>query len=202
MTFGPEPYLSVDDRPDGIFADGEAIILEDFEDNDFTDTGLSFNAGSILQPNSQSGVDGSVTDSVDADDGNIDGNGNAGHSYFYNKQSITVTFPEPVMAAGLVWTDGDILLTNVILEAFDEASNLLASIDAGDLSDDFYTGQTDEDRFLGVRAGAGIAKLTISNTGGGSGIEIDHIQYQVPEPGSWCLLLLGGLTALAGCRRR
>ncbi len=204
--FGPEPYLSTDDRPDGLFSNDAAIILEDFEDNDATDKGLTFSGGTILLPNSQSGESAPVTDSVDADDGNIDGNGNGGHSYFYGGQSLTVTFPNPVVAAGLVWTDGDILLTNVLFEAFDADSELLASIDAGDLSDDFYTGQTAEDRFLGILAAEGISSLKISNLGGGSGIEIDHIQYQqtqgVPEPSGLCLLLLGCLVTLAGRRRR
>ena len=100
---------------------------------------------------------------------------------------------------------GDVQLTNVIFEAFDAASNLLATIDAGDLSDEFYTGETAEDRFLGIVATQGIASLTITNTGGGSGIEVDHIQFQtVPEPSGLCLLLLGCLRrwpALAWRRR-
>lgn len=45
----------------------------------------------------------------------------------------------------------------------------------------------------------------VSNSGGG--IEVDHIQYgvmaAVPEPGTWALMLGGGLQlALRGTRRR
>lgn len=181
-------------------------MLEDFEDNDATNTGLTFSDGRILLPNSVSGLDDYVTDSVDGDDGSIDGNGNAGHSWFYAGTSVTITFDDPVTAAALVWTDGDMASTNVIFEAFDDEMNLLLTIDAGDLADDFYTGETAEDRFLGLQSLDGIAKLTISNTGGGSGIEIDHIQYQncpecIPEPSSLALAL-SALAMVFGLVRR
>lgn len=207
ISFGPTPYLSAADRPEGFFCDECPIVLEDFEDNDATNTGLTFSDGRILLPNSLSGLDDFVTDSVDGDDGSIDGNGNAGHSYFYAGQSISISFSEPVTTAGLVWTDGDVALNSVIFEAFDSDMNLLGMINAGDLSDDYYTGQTAEDRFLGIQSMAGISMLTISNTGGGLGIEIDHIQYQncpecVPEPGTLTLGLSAMLMAVGLVRRR
>ena len=206
LGFGPTPYLSSADRPAGIFCESCPLVLEDFEDGTYADSGITISDGRILEPFSVSGLDNFVTDSVDGDDGTIDGSGNAGHSWFFAGSSVTITFDSPAKAAGLVWTDGDMASTNVILSAYDSDLNLLLSLDAGDLADDFYTGETAEDSFLGVLSDTGIAQLTIANTGGGSGIEIDHIQYQtcpecIPEPGTLVLACLALVTCLTWLRR-
>ena len=69
--FGPTPYLSVADTPSG-FASG-AMDLEDCEDG-MVNPRLTTSA-TIIPP-------GGITDSVDADDGAIDGSGLGGHSLF------------------------------------------------------------------------------------------------------------------------
>ena len=78
--FDPSPYLSTEDRPDGFC---EECVVEDFEDNDI-DVFISLDCGEILGPNIADplipGVQ--ITDSVDGDDGEIDGSGNGGHSFF------------------------------------------------------------------------------------------------------------------------
>ena len=206
VGFGPTPYLSSADRPAGLFCESCPMVLEDFEDGSYADSSIDISDGRILPPFSVSGLDRFVTDSVDGDDGTFDGNGNAGHSWFFAGSSVTITFDNPVKAAGLVWTDGDMASTNVIFSAYDIDLNLLLSLDGGDLADDFYTGETAEDRFLGVRSDAGIDQITIANTGGGSGIEIDHVQYQtcpecIPEPGALVLAFLALVTCLAWLRR-
>ena len=182
--FGPSPYLSIADTPTGFLSNcADCLVeLEDFED-DSIHVDLSVSPGEIILPGFGTGTP-RLTDSVDADDGVIDGSGqtgDGGHSFFNLANSILVEFDQRVTAGGLVWTDGDAQLTNVLFEAFDQDSNSIGSIEAGDLSDSVFTGTTDEDRFFGVQFGDGveswISSLRISNEGG-EGIEIDHIQYE------------------------
>lgn len=163
--FGPVPYLSSADTPPG-FASGEACI-EDFEDG-VADARLSFpQPGSIIGP-------GGLTDSVDADDGLIDGSGSNGRSFF-RFPPAEVAFAEPFPTfAGLVWTDGG-TATDVSFEAFGadgESLGLIGPFTVGDASN---LGETAEDRFFGVREPGGISRLLITHTSGG--IELDHIQF-------------------------
>lgn len=216
--FGPVPYRDpATDLPDGFLCKlpGCSYSLENFEDGKL-DFGISIDVGAIGGPTRGSGLP-RLTDSVDIDDGVVDGTGQSdatltrGYSYFsQGSKTFTVTFDELTTSAGLVWTDGDVLLTNVLFEAFDQNMNLLGKIDAGDLSDASYQGTTPEDRFFGVKFGdgklTGIKALRITNEGGGSGIEIDHIQFErcalvVPEPSGLALAGLGGLAAMARRRR-
>ena len=205
-TFGPTVYLQTGDTPAGFVCTicSDDLHIEDFEDN-MLDPFLTVSPGEILPPNGESGIKG-ITDSVDGDDGSVDGNGNAGYSWYAeNKTSITVTFGSSVTSAGLVFTDGDNRSANISLEAFDMNGVSLGIINAGDLADDVFTGETAEDRFLGFRNEAGkIASITLVMDAG-VGIEIDHIQWQncqcIPEPASLGMGLVGVL-GLAGLRRR
>ena len=124
---------------------------------------------------------------MDADDGVIDGSGqtgSGGYSWYHSGHAIQIHFEQLVSAAGLVWTDGDRRLTNVRFEAFAQDGQSLGVVDGGDLSDESYQGTTADDHFFGVRYGdgldQGISSLTITNEGG-TGIEIDHIQYLLPS---------------------
>ncbi|MCA9212213.1 MAG: hypothetical protein KDB27_04035 [Planctomycetales bacterium] len=200
IFFGPTAYLSDADIPinfyDADCVDGQG--LEDFEDNSL-DPFLTIDNGSILQPFTTSGLPSSVTDSVDGDDGSIDGNGNAGHSWFYGGgRDVTITFDSPVISAGLVWTDGP-SFADVLFEAFDADGNSLGTIGPVDIADAFYTGETSEDHFFGVRDEGGIGSISISVTSG-SGIELDHIAWNiecVPEPGALALSVFGVLGMFA-----
>ena len=181
--------------------------IEDFETNGTIDPFLTISPGGVLAPNSSSGLGAPITDSVDADDGTIDGNGNDGYSYFADGvRSVTIEYMTGVRAAGVVFTDGDSRSTNIRLEAFDTMGNLLGTIDAGDLADDVFTGQTAEDRFLGFTDDmTPIGSITLSMDAG-IGIEIDHVHWQtptVPEPSSQCLALFAliGLVQLRRVRR-
>lgn len=178
--FGPVPYLQASDLPDGFC---EECQLEDFEDNAI-DSFLSFDCGEILGPNVVDPriPDVQITDSVDGDDGTVDGNGNGGHSYFCvdPATAITVTFAEPVAAAGGVWTDGD-RGVSVQIEAFDTNGNSLGATEPVQIADSSYFGETAEDRFFGIRSNAGISSLAIRTIGNGAGIEIDHIRWDSAE---------------------
>ena len=202
-TFGPSAYLQTGDTPSGFFCAECVGWIEDFELGT-VDPFLTIDNGMILDPNSFSGLMNSVTDSVDGDDGAVDGQGNDGFSYFADSNSISISFANTVKNAGLVFTDGDRVSTNIILEAFDMGGNLLASIDAGDLADDFFTGETAEDTFMGFQNTDGnIASITLTMVGG-SGIEIDHVHWQeacvIPEPSS-SMLLLFAVLGIIGLRK-
>lgn len=206
---GPSPYLALADQPAEFTAAGmgNAFMAQDFEDP----TGpwevmFSIDVGQRIGPKFTSGDGVPVTDSVDADDSAIDGDGTMGSSWFIPTRGATITFDEPMKAAGFVLTDTDPDATKITLTAYDDGGGVLVSemFDL-DFMDDVFTGTTQEDRFFGVipmAAGEAIKQLKIE-IDQGSGVEIDHVQFfkQVPEPASAGLLLISlmGLTTL---RRR
>lgn len=145
---------------------------------------------------------GNYTDSVDGDDGSIDGSGLAGHSWYAYPATggVTFTFALPVTAAGIVWTDG---LGDTTFEAFGAGNVSLGTIGPVAIADGTFEGTTVDDYFFGVQDMSGIYAIKLSNTGTG-GIEVDHVQFgiaSVPEP-STMLLLGAGLVALVGTTRK
>lgn len=177
--FGPTPYLSIADSPfDGV--QFSYFHVEDFEDGALNTPGVTASAGVVLPP------DG-LTDSVDADDGAIDGTGNAGHSWFSNQVTNTFrfTFDRRVLGGlpthvGIVWTDvgqADIpFFGDVVFEAFDSSGASLGTRTAEDLGDGSTAGGTAEDRFFGVFNRRGIAAIEIRMPSS-MDWEVDHLQY-------------------------
>ncbi len=198
---GPTPYLQFADSP---FA-GQSFsyfYLEDFEDSVLNTPGVAA-SGHCISPTSCFNV--WLTDSVDADDGAIDGSGNRGHSFWANG-SASFTFDAAVLGGlpthvGVVWTDGSAPIT---FKAFDAANNLLGTLVGTGFPDSNFGGGTAEDRFFGIADPNGIAKILISDIGG---IELDHLQYgrlgslQIPEPDS-LVLFAAGLIGLLDIVRR
>ncbi|ARE40241.1 hypothetical protein RGUI_2100 [Rhodovulum sp. P5] len=193
---GPVSYLSAADIPANFYAGGSPLFLEDFEDGSL-DGGITASAGAPYGPAGNA-------DSVDGDDGTIDGFGTAGRSFFYagGSAGITFTFAAPVTAAAVVWTDG---AGTTYFEAFDTNGVSLGSIGPVALADGTYSGTTSEDSFFGVQSADGIGSIFISNSLGG--IEVDHVQYgdmymgnPVPLPAT--LPLLAGAFAVAGATLR
>ena len=167
---GPTPYLSRADSPFAAELNAGHVYLEDFECGSILVPGVTASSGSVIPP----GFEGLI-DSVDADDGVIDGSGLNGHSFF-TSNSVTFTFDQTTLGAfptvaGIVWTDGD---TPVTFEAFDSVGASLGTIGPVLLQDGSNAGGTAEDRFFGVTFAGGISKITISNAGG---LEVDHLQY-------------------------
>lgn len=177
ILFGPTSYLQQADTPADFYCNLCAEcehVLEDFEDGTldsrFTVTATD---GMIIGPAFGTGVSG-LTDSVDGDDGAVDGVGNEAWSFFSPGNSVTITFDEPVKSAGVVWTDGDIG-TMTTFEAFAADGTSLGSVGPVSLSDNSFQGTTAEDAFFGAMNLDGIAYITLTNAGG-TGIEIDHMQ--------------------------
>jgi hypothetical protein len=199
QLLGPTAYLSEANSP----FNGLSFTYfhrETFEDNVLNTPGVSVSAGNPFGP-------GGPTDSVDADDGTIDGSGANGRSLFSDNgaQGITFTFNAAVLGTlpthvGIVWTDGgDLLPTR--FEAFDAGGVSLGSL-TGNHSDASFLGTTAEDRFYGVQNQGGVSRIFISNTAGG--IEVDHLQYGqiVPEPASLTLMGIGVVAVVYSFRRR
>ncbi|MEO0485247.1 MAG: hypothetical protein AAF092_04985 [Pseudomonadota bacterium] len=190
--FGGTPgYFSQADIPFGLYATGPTF-LEDFEDASL-DGGIT---ASTTQGNLFVTGGSNNTDSVDGDDGSIDGFGRGGRSYFNNigNAGITFTFANPVTAAGVVFTDGSAFLNFVTFSAFDgNGSQIFTSTFPG-IGDNSFAGTTAEDTFFGISDANGIGSIFISSRAG-AGIEVDHVQYgdmaaaPVPLPATLPMLL-------------
>lgn len=170
QTFlGPVHYTSPADSPFDVLS--PSFVLETFEGGTFSIPGVTGDGIGVIGP-------GFNTDSVDIDDGVIDGNGTNGRSYFANGQiGITFTFDAAILGAlpthvGVVWTDG---AGTSSFEAFDGSGASLGVIGPFALADDSFFGTTGEDHFFGIIDAAGIGSIRITNTAGG--IEVDHLQF-------------------------
>ena len=147
-------------------------------------------------------------DSVDADDGVIDGNGSSGRSFgIKNNRGITFSFDIGVLGrypthAGIVWTDAYAPgRTSVYLEAYDPLGSSLGVFGPWTMGDGTTRGTTAEDRYLGVYDLSGISAIRIYQ--GANQMEVDHLQYGalVPIPGAaW--FLGAGFIILIGMRRK
>lgn len=199
--FDDSSYLSDGDSPFDLFGPGSDFLLEDFEDGLLNSPGLLGFGGEIRFP-------GNYTDSVDGDDGVIDGFGLDGHNFwaffaiggpvarFEFDAKVLGGLPRQV---GLVWTDGNTHATT-FFEAFGPNGLSLGILQLV-LGDDDHQGGTQEDRFIGAVHEAGISAIEIRATTGR--IELDHVQYGdiVPAPGVLALLGLSGLISRRSRRR-
>jgi hypothetical protein len=204
IEYGPTPYLSFADSPFASIGATQYFYLEDFEDGALNTPGVTVTSGAIVAGPS------SATDSVDADDGAIDGSGLAGHSLFSNAAltSFEFTFNSAALGGlpnlvGIVWTDVGFVTSGnpfegpVTAQIFDLSNNSLGVIGPSVLGGDgTVAGATAEDRFLGFYAnGNDISRLVISMSNSVDW-EVDHLQYGrlIPEPAA---VLLAGIGFLA-----
>ncbi len=204
FIFTDTPYLEPGDSPFDLFGPGSDFLLEDFEDGLLNELGLVGFGGKVRFPSN-------FTDSVDADDGIIDGFGLDGHNYwaFFGKSPsdgplARFEFDPKALgglprSVGVVWTDGNFLATT-FFEAFGPKGESLGIMDHI-LGDGGHQGATAEDRFLGVTYENGISAIEIRATLGR--IELDHVQYGdiIPAPGVLALLGLSGLLSRRSRRR-
>lgn len=192
--FGPSPYLSAADSPFDRSQLGTDFWIEDFEDGQLNTRGVSVDYGSVRSPSD-------LTDSVDADDGQIDNNGLTGHSYLVRPGMTGVTFTFNRTTLGGLPTNVGIVLTGggddgpgLNVEFFDAGGNLIGT--TNDMFPKPISGVTSDDRFVGLTHAGGICAIRISGVlaPSNTGIELDHLQYGavVSAVGSMQLWLTDG----------
>jgi hypothetical protein len=173
-----------------------SLALEDFEDGTFDIPGATIANGAIASPSP-------LTDSVDEDDGAIDGSGSGGHSYVLQSPvPFVLVFAGSLPThVGVVWTDVGVTtgthgVADVVFRAFDSSEVLVGEIGPVTLGDGSTAGATAEDRFFGVEHAGGIARVEMAMPESADW-EIDHVQVAfAPEPEGGALLL-AALVALA-----
>jgi hypothetical protein len=226
VFLGPTPYLSKADSPFPVDGSNPNFYLEDFEDGELNTPGIY----QPLQPPFGTIFHGVVvppsegTDSVDGDDGLIDGWGREGHSLRSNYEividtiprsqhfSVTFEFDHAVLgefptAFGIVWTDGPHNSAFGIHITTPQGDSFWSDISRG-VGDTERFGATDEDFFVGVLATEGIARVILRGSYVGEApsafaFEIDHLQYgyaAIPEPASALTALLALSLVVGGGR--
>lgn len=196
---GPKAYSAFDDPKAGKAVSPfskipfDYFFLEDFED------GLLNTPGVTIQEFAGQDISLAYSDSVDGDDGIIDGQATGdSRSLFsnYTSSSFTFTFSKDVLGklpthAGIVWTDigrngggGPLppnLVKNTVFEAFGPNGASLGKIGPFSLGDESISRTTEEDRFFGVIHAGGISAIRISMPGL-TNWEVDHLQYGRATP--------------------
>jgi hypothetical protein len=199
----PTPYVRTEDSPFDLSGLGSTMFLDDFEDGTLD--------GPMISPDTRVRGPGPLTDSVDADDGIVDGQGNGGHSLETTRYIVHPTFPWTYRtffdiiftdidhrpnAFGIVWADGFIGST-LRLTAFSHSGATIAECTYGSLMDGLNTGETAEDRFIGIVADQRIARISGFSESVGfqpesERVELDHIQFgqqKIPEPSSFMIAM-------------
>jgi hypothetical protein len=153
---------------------GSYFYLEDFEDGALSTPGVT---SSSTTPSSSFGVP-NLIDSVDCDDGVVDGTCLDCDALFANG-TVELTFDAQTLGSlpthvGLVWTDGG-YATSVTITGYDTADDVIYSQKVDGIGDDSNYNTTAEDRFFGIVHYAGVQRVVVSNSSGG--LEIDHLQY-------------------------
>lgn len=200
-TFGPSPYLSAADGP-FVGIPFVSNTIETFEDG-AAGPGVLISGGIVTTPSA-------ATDSVDADDGAIDGSGTSGRSLLAIVFTVEILFDELTLGGlptnvGFAWTDVGTVFSGttgfgaVTAEFFGPNGSLVLSINSDVLGDGSVLGGTAEDRFFAAQWTPGISRVRITMANSADW-EIDHLQYaRLPGPGAAALAIAPAVLAL---RRR
>lgn len=216
ILLGPIQYKSFGDSP---FAPTGShylpgLFLEDFEDGLFNAPGVT---GVSNTPGTAFGVSGGTinTESVDGDDGVIDGFGRQGkamaevNNLTTDDLGYTFIFDPVVLGgfpthAGIVWTDGSKTAPTQV-EFFGPGGVSLGLIGPVKISDNSFEGTTDEDHFFGAFSPGGIESFTIRSPGGMNNMAVDHLQYGptlVPMPTAASLFAFSACLSMLRRRSR
>jgi len=177
--------------------------FEDFEDGQVNTPGISLSGGGIL-----AGSGPGLVDSVDGDDGTVDGGNSFGRSWYSaGNNFITVSFAPGAKSAGVVltdvgFTDNLFCIGDYTVSGYDGLGNLISTY-TDTFGDGAANGASAEDIFLGYSSALDVSKIVIGFNGS-SDWELDHVQYAtqaVPEPMSM-LALAAGAAALLRRRRK
>ena len=200
-TFGPSggaglsgEYASGGDSPfNGIAFN--YFYLENFEDGALDTVGVSTVGGRPLGPSG-------ATDSVDLDDGVLDGFGRQGWSY-WSSNVTDVTFSFDASALGRLPSHVGLVMTHSVgpttIDFIDAQGQSIITFDALEFSQT-VNGSTANDRFVGAFYLGGISGLRVS----AGAFELDHLQYgvvAVPEPSTYAMFACG-LGVLVGMARK
>lgn len=173
----PIPYLSRADSPFNGVAFPSYFHFEDWED------GLVNTPGVTASSMEVSGSFPGLIDSIDGDDGVVDGKCEKAvgtcNSGFSGSGTFEITFDAGVLGAlpthvGIAWTDGS-TTCDAIFEAYDAANTLIGTKTAAAVGDPSNAGTVAEDRFFSVVHAAGVKRIVVKSSGGG--VEVDHLQY-------------------------
>ncbi|MEY3867866.1 MAG: hypothetical protein ACRCT1_13920 [Microcoleaceae cyanobacterium] len=161
------------------------FYLEDFKDGNFALNTPGVSASSRNETDIYK--DPGFFDSVDEDDGSIDGKGRGQDRLVLSKGDIKFTFDKSLgdypTDVGIVWTDfhgndpsfGSGRLT---FEAFDASGKSFGAQGPFVIGGDYSTmGETNEDRFFGLHSNGGISAIKLTVPAVTNGVEFDHLQY-------------------------
>jgi hypothetical protein len=169
----PVPYKSRADSPFSGLVFASYSHFEDWEDGLVNTPGVT--------PSSTATGSGSLCDSIDGDDGIVDGKCDkaGGCNSGFAGGTISFTFDDVALGAfpthvGIAWTDGN-LGCNAVFEAYDAADVLIGTKTAAAVGDAVNTGTVDEDRYFTVVHAAGVKRVVVSSSAGG--VEVDHLHY-------------------------
>lgn len=172
---GPQSYLKRADAPTPGIPIDRPIIIDDFEGGGPTIGGVALSAGDVHGH-------GWMVDSVDEDDGEIDGTGTMGHSLYVadGATGVSFTFDETALGGlpqwvGIVWTDG---AGETTFEAFDTDGQSIGVIGPVQVANGEPEGDTGNDYYFGVEYLSGISRIHIRNSSGH--LEVDHLQFTQP----------------------
>lgn len=174
------PYKSFDDSGLKALGDYWPLGLERFEAGKISVPGLTISPGFVL-------CDSLYIDSVDEDDGSIDGYGREGCTWYVNAPKVTVSFDKETLgyyptSVGIAWTDigggsprdgyGKIRFA-----VYDEIGTMVGErLYEEEVGDGQRTGETAEDRLVLVTwyGGIGAVSMTVETS---SDWELDHVQW-------------------------
>jgi PKD repeat protein len=173
-TYGPTHYASFEDSPFISFKENSSFYFEDFEDGALNvPLSIDPSVGRILGDNQ-------LADSVDEDDGIIDGYGTQGMYYQALTRKITLQFNQNNGSypsfAGLVITDA-LISKSFSFEAYDQEGTKIAEIGPLTIGDDKQTGETAEDTFVGFESNDNSMQIKAIVITSGYDFEMDHIQF-------------------------